>query len=63
MGRFLPLNYPTMIARRLFFPSGRNMWFSPSSHMSLAQRGKEWVRVAVSKGVELAAVQVKNQIS
>lgn len=29
-------NYPTIIARRLFFPSGRSMWFSPSSHMSLA---------------------------
>lgn len=60
---FLPsLNHSMMIAR-LFFPSGRSMWFSPSSHMSLAQRGKEWVRIAVSKGVLLAADQVKNQIS
>lgn len=53
----------TTIARILFFPAGRSMWFSPSSNMSLTRRGKEWVRTVVNKGIYMAADQVKNPVS
>lgn len=49
--------------QNIIFPSVRSMWLSPSSHMSLAQRGEEWVRIAVSRGVLLAAYQVETKLA
>lgn len=60
---FSPPSYPWTIATRLFFLLVEACGSRPLHNMSLSQRAREWVRIAVSKGVQLAADQVKNQLS